>query len=992
MLKKGEEYKGFYVIDITDVKDYKCTGIYLRHKTTGLEVFHLLNDDEENLFSFCFRTPVSDSKGLPHVIEHSVLCGSEKFRLKEPYITLKSKSVSTFLNAMTYPDKTLYPGAALIEKQYFDIMDVYADSVFFPLLTENTFRQEAHRLELDGDGKLSVQGVVYNEMKGQFSNFYSCAYRNLISSLFPGTTYEYCSGGDPLEICNMTYKDFTDFHKKYYSPENCLLYLYGNIPTERQLDFIAEKYIPRLEKKFNLIEEKADYKVALPKVYDEVKAAEHFEPEKKTLEKRYFAPNGMEGNIVALSFYSGVAEMDQYLLYMLLCGDDSSPLKKRLKESKLADDTISMFHSTANQNFFIFGLVGVKAEDEAKAKKMILDSLQEIYEQGFSQDDIDAAVMSIDFNLREIRRNGGPFSIDILEKVMDGWNFGLHPAEKLTPITSFEEAKARLKTDKNMLAALMEKFFIGKDYVCTIIEPSEKFLNERNAKEEQFIAEKEKITDKAALQKSLDVLHEYQNSKDSPEAQDSIPHLSLADLAVKLPRKQAEIEKTKNNICLFTDKINTNGIIYFKIFFPFDLLKPEDYLDMPTFSDSLLELGWGGKNWAECMRESSKIAGDTNTSLVPCSFVETAKSLEFMQNYKSDNFFDRDWLGFEMKFLEEKLPEALNLMAEILNGLDFNDAERLETIITEAQINAKPSLVPSGLDFCSTRAAYNLKKEITVTELLFGITQLEHLLEYKPENMNALLKKFKRMFKAIKDSGCIINITADGDSLEETKKLLPDFIDKAALKPLAPKADYTKEDYIKHVYKPSKEKLDVIRTDTQVGFAMSVFECGEPLDKKTGAADLLLSWISEHTFWDKLRTVHGCYGAHGTIVNLSNIVSLSTYRDPDPLGSFDLFLECLKEAAKNKLSKKEIECAILSFYSQYTCPNAPNVHGAIALKRVVRGITQEQIDDYVKSIIAVTAEDLTDAAARLLEASKNEMRSMMCSKETETDGNIIDFD
>ena len=235
MLKKGEEYKGFYVIDITDVKDYNCKGIYLRHKTTGLEVFHLLNDDEENLFSFCFRTPVSDSKGLPHVIEHSVLCGSEKFRLKEPFITVKSKSVQTFLNAMTYSEKIMYPGATFIEKQYFDIMDVYADSVFFPVLSETTFNQEAHRLELDGNGNLSIQGVVYNEMKGQFSNFYSCAYRRLTSSLFPGTTYEYCSGGDPLEICTITYKDFTDFHKKYYSPENCLLYLYGNIPDDSSL-------------------------------------------------------------------------------------------------------------------------------------------------------------------------------------------------------------------------------------------------------------------------------------------------------------------------------------------------------------------------------------------------------------------------------------------------------------------------------------------------------------------------------------------------------------------------------------------------------------------------------------------------------------------------------------------------------------------------------------------------------------------------------------
>ena len=172
MLKKGEEYKGFYVIDITDVKDYNCKGVYLRHKTTGLEVFHLLNDDEENLFSFCFRTPVSDSKGLPHVIEHSVLCGSEKFRLKEPLNTLRSRSVITFLNALTFPDMTFYPSAALIEKQYFEIMDVYADSVFFPLLTENTFKQEAHRFELDGDGNLSIQGVVYNEMKESCSNFY----------------------------------------------------------------------------------------------------------------------------------------------------------------------------------------------------------------------------------------------------------------------------------------------------------------------------------------------------------------------------------------------------------------------------------------------------------------------------------------------------------------------------------------------------------------------------------------------------------------------------------------------------------------------------------------------------------------------------------------------------------------------------------------------------------------------------------------------------
>ena len=176
MLKKGDVYKDFYVIDVTDVIDYKCCGIYLRHRTTGLEVFHLLNDDSENLFSFCFRTPVSNSKGAPHIIEHSVLCGSEKYPLKEPFTTAIGKSVTTFLNAITYPDKTCYPAASQIEKQYFYLLDNYADAVFFPKLDKKTFLQEAHRFEIDESGKLSIQGVVYNEMKGAFSNFYRSIY------------------------------------------------------------------------------------------------------------------------------------------------------------------------------------------------------------------------------------------------------------------------------------------------------------------------------------------------------------------------------------------------------------------------------------------------------------------------------------------------------------------------------------------------------------------------------------------------------------------------------------------------------------------------------------------------------------------------------------------------------------------------------------------------------------------------------------------------
>jgi len=241
-------YKGFDLISISDIPDCESKGLYLRHKKTGLEIFHLVNNDEENLFAFAFRTPVADSTGAPHILEHSVFCGSEKFPVKEPFVNLMNQSVYTFLNAMTYPDKTVYPASSANEKDYFHLMDVYADAVFFPLLKKETFYQEGHRLEEDGKGGYSIQGVVYNEMKGNYSSFNSVAFDEQFKSLFSGTCYANDSGGDPLVIPSFTYERFKDFHRSYYSPANCLLFLYGNIKTETQLDFMQQSFFDRLEK------------------------------------------------------------------------------------------------------------------------------------------------------------------------------------------------------------------------------------------------------------------------------------------------------------------------------------------------------------------------------------------------------------------------------------------------------------------------------------------------------------------------------------------------------------------------------------------------------------------------------------------------------------------------------------------------------------------------------------------------------------------------
>ena len=239
----GKAYKDFVLISIDDLPDFKATGVYLRHKITGLEVYHILKDDKENLFAYAFRTLDKTSRGVAHIMEHSVLCGSEKYPLKEPFITLASTSLNTFLNALTYPDKTVYPGASVVKADYYNMMDVYGDAVFFPKLDHATFIQEGHRVEMDENGKLSIQGIVYNEMKGNYSSFQPIAFGDLISAMFPESYPAFESGGDPLHIPELTYEEFLDFHQKFYSPDNCILFLYGDIPTFEQLDFIDERFI-----------------------------------------------------------------------------------------------------------------------------------------------------------------------------------------------------------------------------------------------------------------------------------------------------------------------------------------------------------------------------------------------------------------------------------------------------------------------------------------------------------------------------------------------------------------------------------------------------------------------------------------------------------------------------------------------------------------------------------------------------------------------------
>ena len=816
--------------------------------------------------------------------------------------------------------------------------------------------------------------------------------------MLPGTTYEFESGGDPLEIPNFTYEEFLDFHKKYYSPGNCLFYMCGNIPTEKQLDYFAENFIPRLENKYNLKTECKNYKEPLPHLYNDIKTLTKITPDYSRSETlKFLGPkSGPDGNFAGLCSYAGNPDIEMYFLMEVLSGSDSSPLSKKLKDSGLGDDVFCSALSEERQVFFSIGLIGVKKGNEEKVRKLILKSLKEIYKKGISQDEIDGAIMAIDFQLREEKRSGGPKALDLMNKVMESWNFGYHPTEYLFPLRDFERVKTEIKSNKNYFKSLMEKYFINKNgKIFVIVEPSEKYLEERNNKELQIIKNEEIKCDKDALKKQLDELHKYQETPDSEEALKCLKRLEISELPVSLPNMQPEI-KTVEDITVVKSIQPTNGIVYFEVFFPCDSLKPDEFLDLPLFSDSLLDLGWKGKKWDQCILEANKIAGDISTNGLVGTVRKNPLAKKFEAEMKDRNFIGREWEFFTMKILDSKLEEGLPLLSDILTGIDFKDVKRMKTLIRECKAERKAAIIPGGLDSCIKRAKINSsKRESLIQEIIYGITQLKHGIEYKEEDAAALLKKFSSMYKTITESGCLIRIITDEKSMEHIDKMLPDFIKKNGLKPLEKRTKTPASELKNVIWQNDSSKIDIMPCDTQVGYAAASFKNSSSVTKEFAAESTLCEWMNTHPLWEKLRTVHGCYGASIDCDAADEALVISTYRDPSPSESFDIVNEALKETSEHVFTQEETECAIISMYSGFAMPRTPQNRGSVGCNRLMYAQTQKQVDKALELVTEIKPEDLNKAARRLyensLDSTAEKSKAMMCSKNSEYSGNILDL-
>lgn len=980
-----KSYKDFELISSDYITDCASTGLYFRHKKTGLEVFHLVNDDEENLFSFCFRTPVKHSKGSAHILEHSVLCGSEKYPLKEPFTNLMNQSMNTFLNAMTYPDKTVYPASSIVKEDYFNIMDVYGDAVFFPLLREESFSQEAHRLEKNERGKYGIQGVVYNEMKGSYSNFDSIANDVIVRSLFPDTNYSFDSGGDPVCIPDFTYDEFKAFHKKYYRPSNCLVFLYGNIPTEEQLDFLQEKFLDRLESQFSFQFSNSKNPVISEEIAEMETAPELDEPVHIKAE----APGKKSlGKTITINWRCSPVEdllsnLECVFLNEILIGHDASPLAKKLTDSGYGDDLApSCGVITDMRNVVLnYGLNGVKKADEKKIYDLILNELKRVSEEGVNQKDIDATLMAIEFSNREVIRVSGPFSLVYLDRSLSGWNYGSSPSDALRYRETFEIIRKNVTEDKEYIQKLTKKYLIdNKNCSYTVVSPSSKFNKKREKIEKSIIKKLLQKTYEKEISRKLEAMHIYQRHKETEEEASCIPFVEPERLDREIKKLPVEIKEISSregeNLTLIESVQNTNGISYLYAAFPLDGLETEDYPLLNLFSFCLTDVGFGGKNWAECADETAVLTGGISTRFFSTDHPDTKNAEILREQLEKYNIPERDWFFVSCKTISEKLHDALELFSKVFTTVDFSDIKRIRTIFDEYKSGFESSIVPQGNRFMVKRAKRNCSHQSAFNEILTGITQYYTILDIQKMDFVELKERFIKIRDRIFESGCFLFNVADEETMSIFEKEVSGFIHAAKLSRLKEKKSFDEEKFRSLTKLPGEktylERKEIFTASTQVGYAACGYPGALQGTKESAAEVILAKYLSGNLLWEKIRTSGGAYGASASTYGFRDGFFCSTYRDPSPEKSIGVFSECFKIASENSFTKKELDRLITGNYGDGKQPRSPIGNGWVSLIRLVSLLSDEDRQIFVEHELDVTVDQIKNAAFRMYENSKKE--------------------
>ena len=940
-LEAIEKLSAYRVVEHKTIEEMQSEGIVLEHKKTKARLFLVSNDDENKVFCIGFRTPPDNDCGLPHILEHSVLCGSDKFPLKDPFVELVKGSLNTFLNAMTYPDKTVYPVASCNDKDFQNLMDVYMDAVLHPNIykEEKIFRQEGWHYELESkDAPLIYNGVVYNEMKGAYSSPESLLDSVTQKTLFPDTCYGKDSGGDPVHIPELSYEKFLDFHRTYYHPSNSYIYLYGDMDMAEKLTWLDEEYLSHYEERpvdSRIREQKAFEKPVEREFSYSITDGESGE------DATYLSVNTVVGDDLDPKLYVAF----QILEYTLLDAP-GAPLKQALIDAGIGKDILGGYESGILQPFF--SVIAKDADKEQKGEflAIVKGTLRKLADQGINRKSLLAGMNYFEFKYREADYGSAPKGLMYGLQCLDSWLYDGDPMTHLCYQETFDFLKKEV--ENGYFEQLIKDYLLDNPFEAVIVVAPEKNLT---TKEDEKLAKK--LADyKASLSeeeleklvKATRELKEYQDTPSTPEILAKIPLLTREDID-----KKAETffwtEKEEDGIKVLHHNFFTSGIGYLKVLFNTSVLPQEDLPYAGLLKSVLGSISTEHYSYSDLTSEIHLNSGGMDFSVTSYANLQDAE--QFTGAFVAS-----------IRVLYDKLDFGFTMLEEILNHSVFTDEKRLGEMIQETRSRARMKLENAGHSTAVSRATSYFSATAYYNELTGGtayyhfLEQLEKDYPAKKQEIIAKLQEVSR--KLFTRSNMLVNYTADENGYEK----LPE-----TLKLLSAKLPEGSREMYAFTH-PVKNVNEGLKTSAQVDY---VARCGNFRDAGlayTGALKILQVILSYDYLWLNIRVKGGAYGCMSGF-GRSGEGYLVSYRDPNLKETNEIYEGIPAYLEQFDPDERDMTKYVIGTISNLDAPLTPSVKGSRGLSAYLSGVTEEMMQTERDQVLQATKEDIRALAAHV---------------------------
>lgn len=925
----------YEILDEHRVEDVQSDGFILRHKKSGARIAVLSNNDDNKVFYIGFRTPPEDETGVPHIIEHTTLCGSKKFPVKDPFIELAKGSLNTFLNAMTYPDKTVYPVASCNDQDFKNLMDVYLDAVFNPNITkyEEIFKQEGWHYELTGkDDELKINGVVYNEMKGAYSSPDEVLSSQIYRSLFPDNTYSKDSGGNPEYIPKLTYEAYLDFYHKYYHPSNSYIYLYGDMDVVERLEWLDKEYLSLYDYK------KVNSEINKQPAFDEIKNVEaqySITMDDSQENKTYLSYNRVVGDSLDEMLYQAFDVLDYALV-----SSPGAPVKQALIDAGIGDDVYGSYDAGILQPVFSFVAKNANASQADEFESIIESTLKEVVKTGINKEALLAGINSSEFKFREADFGQFPKGLLFGLNCLDSWLFDdMKPFIHLECLGTF--AKLRKAVDTDYFEKLIQEYLLDNTHGSSVtVKPKRGLGNEREeALAKELSDYKASLSDEEIKKLIEDTEHlkKYQEEPSSDEDLRKLPMLTRADMK-KNAMPFSNIEDELLDVKVVRHDIESNGIDYISFLFDADDFAQSELGYLGFFTNALGLVSTEKYSYTDLANATNIYTGGISTGTASHPDIKDRNNFVFKFEVK-------------LKVLEKNLDKALELMEQMLLTSDFTDTKRLGELVAQIKARLQANLSSSGHLVAAMRSMSSFSRYALYQDELKGIAfyrsicRIEKELSESPKSVSDKLAAIAK--KLFARNRMLISFTGNNEAYCNAKPSLEKVI-----------AGFDKMSAVGNqaeVHFNTAKEAFIDASQIQYVAKTGDFICEGY--EYTGALRLLRIILSYDYLWINVRVKGGAYGCMNTFLRSGESYFVS-YRDPnlsDTLDVYDRIPEYIKSFSPDE---RDMTKYIIGTFSALDTPMNPEAKGSRSLSAYLEGITYEQIQKERNEILNAQPEDI----------------------------------